>query len=234
MHVCVIGTLQRWFRVIELGVSHPDRGDLLLQPPQEEARIDKEWYLVRSWKCKTWWKGSAGRRSCKDLSRRSRWHWDWCLPGDDRRYGGVGTWHGWHFKVRSYWGQSSGSPVTAEEASLGQSCDKLFGLISRSRQHPVVQVLLPEQQQTTNGIYQNWQTLNNLACLQTGKTKYNTDKDHLWRNISLTHSLTKQAIDSLQDQVWSDAPVPEYIWKAHTFWNKNSKWPAKTFSIKVI
>lgn len=122
-------------------LSHHRRGQWL-----------NKWYLVWSWQCKTWWKGSGGSRSCNDLSRRSPRLWDWCLPGDDSRYDGVGTWQRWHFKVRPYWGQSSGRPVTAEELSEGYSCDTLFGLISRCTLHPVVQVLLSEKQQITNEI----------------------------------------------------------------------------------
>lgn len=62
-------------------------------------------------------------------------------------------------KGRSYRGESSGSPVRVEGMSLGRSCDTLFGFISWSRQHPVVQVLLSEEKQITNGMYQNWQIL---------------------------------------------------------------------------
>lgn len=124
----------------------------LLQRPQNREMIT-EVVLFWSWKCKTWWKGSRGSSSCNDLSRHSLRLRNWCLPGDDRGYDSVGTWQGWHFKVRSHGGWSSGSPVTVEEVLEEQRCDTLFGLISWSRQHPVVQVLLSVRKQITNQMY---------------------------------------------------------------------------------
>lgn len=143
----------------------------------------KKWYLVWSWRCTTWLKGSSSSCSCNDLSQRSLWLWNWCLPEDDRWYDGVETWQGWHFKVWPYWGRASGSPVTVQEVTVGQICDTVFGLISRCRQHPVVQVLLSEKQLMTNGIFMRigsiWTVLS-ISRLEWQSIKKTRTRSGLW------------------------------------------------------
>lgn len=85
-----------------------------------------------------------------------------------------GPWQGWHFKVWTHWGQSSGRPGTAEEVSLGQSCDTLFGSISREQTAPC----------GSSTVMRKAASL--LGCIRLGRVsivwKDKAEKPYLWRS----------------------------------------------------
>lgn len=121
-----------------------------------------------------------------------------------------GPWQGWHFKVWTHWGQSSGRPGTAEEVSLGQSCDTLFGSISREQTAPC----------GSSTVMRKAASL--LGCIRLGCVsivwKDKAEKPYLWSTLSIICAhfmnllLTKREVigsvwDCDSSVLWSDIPV---------------------------